>query len=100
MFFASVETELDDEENIAQAIKAVETLTEFCQVRHVASHNNLTSPVTPIVLTCPLWQGNVSMANAKMLCDSKLIDVCGRLVLVQTLPGVDDKQLDILRGGA
>lgn len=29
--FAALESELDDEENVMQAIKCVETLTEFCQ---------------------------------------------------------------------
>ena len=58
--FEALEREIDDPELAKQAIQCAETLTEFCQ-------------------------GNVSGENSRQLVDSKLIDICGRLVLVQDI---------------
>jgi len=73
--FEALEKELDDDEQVAQAIKCVETLTEFCQ-------------------------GNVSMKNSRLLQESKLIDICGRLVVMRTLQGVSDEKVNNLRDGS
>ena len=48
------------------------------------------------MLPRPTHQGNVSMANAQLLCDTKLIDICGRLIIVHDIHGVSDENLNVL----
>lgn len=70
--FAALEAELDDVENVQLATYCVATLTE-------------------------LVQGNNGGGNSRLLTASKLINVCGRLLLLHKVAGAAQESFNVLR---